>query len=76
MKPVNIKGQNVIYAKDQPEYFPLPGRRNDDGVLTTCWKLSCLERMKALITGRIFLCVMTFNKPLQPVKLTLSDGEL
>ena len=59
----------VVYAKDQPEYIPLPSHRTDDGTVITRWKLSIRERIRLLIGGSLWLSVLTFNHPLQPVKL-------
>lgn len=67
MTPANFKGQNIIFAKDQPEYQPLPAFINDEGVVLSCWKLTLHERLKLLFTGRFYLQVLTFNHPLQPV---------
>ena len=33
MKPIEFKDQNVVYAKDQPEYLPLPALRIDGNLL-------------------------------------------
>ncbi len=40
MKPKNFKEANVTFAKDQPEYQPLPAFRADsqDGEVITCCK--------------------------------------
>lgn len=59
----------VVYAKDQPEYIPLPAYRTDDGMVVTRWKLSIGDRLRLLIGGSLWLSVLTFNRPLQPVKL-------
>ena len=59
----------VVYAKDQPEYLPLPAVRNDTGTVITCWQMTWRERLAALLHGKIFLTMQTFNGPLQPVKL-------
>ena len=74
MKPITpiIPGSAspvVIYAKNQPEYNPLPAHRTEDGVVTTRWHLSIIERLRILIGGSIWLSMCTFNHPLQPVKL-------
>ena len=39
MKPVEFKHQNVVFAKDQPEYQPLPALRLDtpEGEVISCW---------------------------------------
>ena len=68
MKPVLFKGSNVVYAKDQPEYLPLPAHRAEDGRVTSCWKLTALERLRVLLTGRVYWAQLTFGDPLQPVR--------
>ncbi len=60
----------IIYANDQPEYIPLPAHRQADGTVTTRWKLSWKERFEVLMGGCMWLQVLTFNRPLQPVKLS------
>lgn len=72
MRPASpvVKGfSEVVYAKDQPEYIPLPAHRTEDGQVTTRWKLSFLERIKVLFKGNIYLQVLTFNNPLQPIRI-------
>lgn len=67
MKPVEFKGKNIVFAENQPEYQPLPAFIDQQGVVVTCWKLTLLERLKILFTGRFFLVVQTFNYPIQPL---------
>ena len=71
MKPIEFLGCNCVYAKDQPEYIPLPAHKSKEGEVTTCWKLSLKERLTVLFKGKLYLSVLTFNKPLQPLKLTV-----
>lgn len=59
----------VVFAKDQPEYIPLPAWKGEDGMVVTRWQLTWGERLRVLLTGNLWLSVLTFNKPLQPVKL-------
>lgn len=78
MKPIEFKGANVVFAADQPEYLPLPAMRvpNDpSGLIITKWQLSPEELEEINKTGTIHLSVMTFNKPLQPVLLTVGLPE-
>ena len=76
MTPIETGHPNeVIYAKDQPEYIPLPAIRYEDGMIVTKWKLTWRERVKCLMYGRIFLSILTFNRPLQPVKLSVDMEE-
>jgi len=78
MKPVKFKHQNVVFAKDQKEYQPLPALRIDspNGEVVSCWKLSFTERLKIVFTGRIWLSLMTFNKPLTPSYLAVNRKEI
>ena len=76
MRPIELKGQNVVYAKDQPEYVPLPAYRSPDGLVHTCWLFSIRERIKILYTGKLYWAQMTFNQPLQPVRPSLRPPEI
>lgn len=69
MKIIRFKECNVTYAENQPEYLPLPAHKSDDGRVTSCWGLSFFERLRVALIGRIYLQVLTFNKPLQPLKM-------
>lgn len=75
MKPTTpiIPGVDLpvtVYAVNQPEYKQLPSFRSEDGMVLTRWRLSFRERVKLLFSGDLWLYVLTFNEPLQPVKLT------
>lgn len=74
MRPVSpvipgSKYPEVVYAKDQPEYLPLPAIVSANGGALTRWKLSWRERLCVLLSGDIYLGVLTFGQPLQPVML-------
>lgn len=69
MKPIEFPEHNVVFAKDQPEYKPLPAFREPNseyGEVVSCWKLSFTERLRILFTGKMWVSLMTFNKPLTP----------
>lgn len=53
MKAIEFPEVNVTYAKDQPEYNPLPGFKNDSpqGEFIFCMGLSLKERLTILFTG-------------------------
>jgi hypothetical protein len=59
----------VEIAKDQPEYLPLPANYKNPYVETK-WRLSWRERLNILLTGHFYLTVMTFGRPLQPIRLS------
>ena len=72
MKIIRFKECNITYAKNQPEYLPLPAHKTKDGTVISCWGLSFFERLKVALTGKIYLKVLTFNRPLQPLKLLVN----
>jgi hypothetical protein len=69
MKPVEFPGHNVVFAKDQPEYQPLPALRisGPEGEVITCWEMTKDELDEINRTGRIYFKQLTFNGPLQPI---------
>jgi hypothetical protein len=66
MKPVYFPEHNTVYAKDQPEYLPLPAYRDECGNVTSCWQMTWKERLRILFFGKVYFSVMTFGQPLQP----------
>ena len=73
MKIVKFKECNVTYAENQDEYLDLPAHKAEDGCVTSCWGLNLKERLSVLFTGKIFLQILTFNKPLQPLKMVVKN---
>ena len=73
MNPIKFKECNTVYAKDQPEYLPLHCHKSTEGIVTSCWKLSLWEKIQVIFTGRLFLQLMTFNQPLQPLMMFSSN---
>lgn len=71
MMPVEFEHQNCIFAKDQPQYIPLPAYRAQDGRVTSCWTFTWLERLRILFGARLFWTQHTFNQSLQPVRPSL-----
>jgi hypothetical protein len=77
MKPVEFKGQNIVFGKDQPEYQPLPALvlPEESGQVITCWELSSAELEEVNKTGKIYVGMFTFNRPLMPLNVQASlDG--
>jgi hypothetical protein len=71
MKPSHFPQANCAFAKDQPQYIPLPAHRDQDGAVTSCWRALLWERVVFLFTGRIWLRQLTFTTPLQPIRLAV-----
>lgn len=76
MKPTEFKEQNVVYAKDQKEYTPLPALKFEDGTVISCWKVSWKELLKIMWHRRVWVSVLTFNNPLQPLLVVDDSKEL
>jgi len=64
----------VIFAKDQPQYHPLPANINGPYVETK-WKLSWRERWNVLVGGNIYLTLKTFGERLQPIRMSVLREE-
>jgi hypothetical protein len=68
MKARCFKQQNAIFAKDQKEYLQLPAHCDtENGTATFSFKLSEEEIKQVIETGTVYLTVLTFNQPLQPI---------
>ena len=74
MKPVKFEGSNCVYAEDQEEYLPLHAYKHGDklGSISSCWQLTLRERLKVLLTGRIYSTLLSFGKPLTPQRLDVN----
>lgn len=78
MIPIAFDGANCTFAEDQDEYLSLPAHRSqgDEGVVTTCWRLTWGERLLVLFRGRLWLQQMTFQSQLQPQLPAMERPEL
>jgi hypothetical protein len=75
MKLIEFPEQNIVIAKDQPEYHPMPAHVDHSdpyGTVTCCWELTWGERLLILFTGRIWHRIMAFKQPIQPQLLELT----
>jgi hypothetical protein len=70
MKPIKFKECNAVFAKDQPQYLQLPAHRDFSqwSIITSCWKLTWLERFEIFFKGKFWFQQVTFKNPLQPQK--------
>ncbi len=82
MEPVGFEAEQtaflpphdlVTYAKDQPEYKPLPVARlhGVGGRVISRWSLTAEERKKVADGEDLYLEQLTFGDSLQPVLLTV-----
>lgn len=76
MNPVEPRreGHRVVYGVGQPQYRPLPAVLTAEGCWTS-WELTLEERRAILDGARVELFIMTFDSPLQPVRLCIEGIE-
>jgi hypothetical protein len=69
MNPIKFKEHNKVYAENQEEYLPLPVYEDGEqgGRVFHCWELTFRERIKMLFTGKLWISVLNFGRPLQPI---------
>lgn len=71
MRIIDFKESNIVFAESQQEYKNLSAHHDKNtGIVTSCWKANFIDRLIILFTGRIWLQLMTFNKPIMPQLLS------
>jgi hypothetical protein len=73
MIPVKKPWNNVVMGEGQPEYIPLPAHKTPGGEVMSAWELTDEELEHVKKHKTIMLCVSTYNQPVQPVKLWVTD---
>jgi hypothetical protein len=79
MKPIKFKEANRAYAEDQDEYITLHGFQDPEdstGQFTFCMGLSFKERIRLLLTGKLWCALLTFNRPLTPSFFTTNKSDV
>lgn len=73
-----LEAQEVVYAKDQPEYVPLRTLKSSGpiGRVISRWTLTPQQRQAVADGADIFLELSTFHAPLQSISMAVSDGKL
>jgi hypothetical protein len=82
MKPVSpvysieFQKHEVVFAKDQPEYLPLPALilKGEDKPVVSRWRLNDVEREKIAKGADILLTQNIFTDLYHPVRLEVADG--
>ena len=67
---------NTVYGKDSKRFLPLPAHTTGGGHVITCWRPTIGERLRILVTGRIWCSQLTDKKGLQPQYMTAKRLEL
>lgn len=76
MKALEFKEQNIVFAKDQKEYLPLPAHAQNNGIVTFCMELDKEELEHVQKTKQLFITRLTFNGPVQPLKVAVIKPSL
>ncbi len=66
MRPVDFPESNVVAGKHQEQYRDLPAW-TDNRTMISCWGLTLWERLRLLLTGRLWIAVLVFGQPVQPI---------
>ncbi len=77
MNAKEFKEMNVRVAENQPEYITLPAYFNpENGSMTFCFDLSEDELNRIKATGEIWIQLLTFGKPMNPIKMSTNKEDL
>lgn len=77
MKAIKFKECNANFAENQKEYKTLPAFYDKQtGIAVSCYKLSLKETIKIILHRKVWVGIMTFNKPLQPQLLSVYKKDL
>lgn len=74
MKPISpvapvAKLREVTFAKDQPQYLPLPAILFPDGLAMSRWEFTDEERRLIAEGANLVFSQLTFKQPMQPIRL-------
>lgn len=75
MIPIKFKEHNKIMGGEQEEYLDLPAHLTDDGECTMCMQLDAQEIAELVKTGCLWITTLTFNTPLQPIRMSTVKPE-
>ena len=76
MKPIKFNESNVVGKGQENLYEALPALLFYDGDVVTCWKLSFKDILRIIFTRKLWLCVSTFNNPLQPLFMSTNKRDI
>lgn len=72
VQAIDFHESNTVIAKDHSEYLDLCAHVSNNGCVTTFWKPTLRQKIKILFGG-IWLQTLSFNQPLQPLKMLVSN---
>jgi hypothetical protein len=71
-----LEDKEVVYAKEQPQYIPLRTlvSAGPDRKVYSRWTLTAEQRKRVADGADVFLELLTFGHPLQPIRMAIADG--
>ena len=71
-----LENKEIVYVANQPEYIPLRTLKGVGpmGNVISRWTLTPAQREAVANGADIFLELSTFNHPLQPIRIAVSDA--
>jgi hypothetical protein len=70
MKPIEFPLMNCKVSENQDEYITLPAFQ-DESYTISCWQFTWKERLRFLLTGKLWTLLMNFGGPVQPMSFDL-----
>lgn len=73
-----MEWEEIVYAADQPEYLPLRSLKSKGkwGRVISRWTFTPEQRQAIANGADVLLELSTFNRPLQPIRMMVSDGKV
>ncbi len=66
----------VVFAEKQPQYTPLPTIWTPQGAVVTRWSPTDAEKAALIRGDDIYITVLTFGQPLQPLMVSVGPIDL
>lgn len=79
MTAIEFEESNMVLAKDQPQYVPLPVHVNPmdpDVPVTACFELSEEEIVQIVATKRIWHTQICFGQAVQPIRMSTTKPDI
>jgi hypothetical protein len=73
-----MEAEEIVYAADQPQYLPLRTLKSKGewGRVISRWTFTPKQRQAIADGADVLLELSTFNQPLQPIRMMVSDGNV
>lgn len=75
MRPIAPRtgAPEVTIAEEQPDYSPLVGAVYANDVILTRWRMDDADRAKVAAGEDLYIALMTFGFPMQPMSVQVGD---